>query len=136
MFVRLRNAVRSWRNWRKDHDEAWAPYLKADPDGLNRFQKETERRLVQVLMLRGLSLRGRRLEARPDYEPDVGGASFWILAEIPELGADVLIYEDQTEVASDRKEIRLEQWDAKTPEEHIQFAEELLSEWIDSSDAA
>ena len=136
MLTRIRNAWRSWRNWPKEHEAAWAPYLEVNSEGLTRFQIETERRLVEVLMLRGLSLRDRRLEGHPPSEPDALDGTLAIFALIPELEAEVWISEDQTDITSEHKSIRLEKWDAKTPAEHMQYAEELLSEWLDSSDAA
>jgi hypothetical protein len=51
-----------------------------------------------------------------------------IVAEVPALDAQLWIYVDQTDVFTPTKRFSLEEWDAKTPEEHIDRVVEHIRE--------
>jgi hypothetical protein len=136
MFKRLRNAFHEWWHWRRIHDLAWAPYLVLHEDGLNGFQHETERRIVGILMLRGLCLSNRHLEGFPPSEPQAHDGTLAVCAEIPELEAEIWICDDQTEIAAERESLRLERWGLKTPDEHFSIVEDFLTGLLDSTNAS
>jgi hypothetical protein len=47
-----------------------------------------------------------------------GGVEDHIVAEVLELEAKMWIYRDQTDVVTPKAQLRLEEWDARTPEAH------------------
>ena len=115
------------RKQRGEHEAAWAGFTDPDPSGLSQLQRECERRLAEVLASRGLSLRNRRIEEDP-LEPyqapsttrEARNRGCMIVADMPELGAEVWISGDQTDISSPSDELRLEEWDTKTPDEHYE----------------
>ncbi len=51
---------------------------------------------------------------------------------IPELDAEVWIYEDQTEIATTERSLNLERWGVRSPAEHFEIVEEFLTELLDA----
>jgi len=98
------------------HEARWAGFVDAKHDGLTELQHECERRLVEELASRGLSLQNRRIE--PDLGPNRDESM--VVAEVPELEAQIWFYPDQTDISTPKQNLRLEEWDTKTPEEHFE----------------
>jgi len=136
MFERMRTAFRDWRDWRSVSKAAWMPYLEIGPDGLSRLQVETERRLARLLMIRGLQLVDRQFEEDCLSDPESNFPVFSVVAQIPEIDAEIWLYTDETQIAAPGLDLRLERWGVKTPEEHMALAEKILEEYLAKSDAA
>jgi len=94
-----------------------------DPDGFSPFQRGTEIRVRDVLQQRGLTLAERHVVPTP------GDGGSFIAARIPGLSAEIWMHLDQTDIVSPNGQLRLEEWDARTPEEHyakvVQFLQKL-----------
>ena len=125
MLSRVRRWFHDVRSWNAEHRAAWATCTDPGADGFTPLQRECERRLAEVLASRGLLLLNRRIEADPlgPYQaPSSTGEAqtpgCMVVAEITELGATVWLYRDQTDIRTSSKELRLEEWDTKTPEQH------------------
>ena len=101
------------RQWNADHKRAWAGAAEPGPDGLSRLQRDTEAAVRALLKERGLDLVNRELVR-------TGGPEDYIVADVPALQAKVWIYSDQTDVETPTADLRLEEWDARTPEEHLE----------------
>jgi hypothetical protein len=124
LLSRIRAFFRDIRTWHEDHETAWAQCRTPGHDGLTLFQRDCERRVLAALEARGLSLSNRRIEelrgsGDEDTEP-------MIVGEIPVLGAKLWIYADQTDITTQTEELRLEEWDTKTPAEHFAAVEEFV----------
>jgi hypothetical protein len=117
MLGRVIHWFREARAWNAEHRVAWGGGVKeTGDDGRSPFQRECERRVVEVLASRDLELRSRRLEPDPIPEPDF--RSQMVVAEVPELGAEFWFYSDQTDISAPPSALHLEEWDARTPDEH------------------
>jgi hypothetical protein len=129
MLKRLRNWLAENRAWNEEHRRTWAGVAEPGPDGLSSFQRETEARVLAVLESRGMQLAKRRLV------PTERNAEDYIVAEIPALNARISIYRDQTNVSSPAGNLRLEEWDARTPQEHHSKVVEFLASLCVPGDA-
>jgi hypothetical protein len=117
--------IRSWfseaRRWRNGNVRSWGGHDEPGPDGLSRFQHETEARLRATLSVRGHELGDLQVLGRDEK---------YIVARVPEAEATVWVYRDGTEIQSPGGTLRLERWDARTPEEHrdkvVEFLDSLL----------
>ena len=112
MLKRLRAWLDKNRKWNEEHRRTWEGVTDPGPDGLSPFQRDTEALVRAALRERGLELAGREL-VRTE-----GDAENYIVADIPRLAAKIWIYRDQTDVVTPTSELRLEEWDARTPDEH------------------
>jgi hypothetical protein len=56
-----------------------------------------------------------------------GEAERFIVAEVPGLSATVWIYFDQTDIRAPTRELRLEEWATKTPEDHYRLVREFVA---------
>lgn len=127
MLARVRRWLHDVSGWNAEHRAAWAGLTDPGADGFTPFQQECEQRLSRVVASRGLSLLNRRLEADP-LEPyqapsrtsEGRNPGCMIVAEIAELGAKVWLSGDQTDISAPSKQLRLERWDTKTPEQHYE----------------
>ena len=99
------------REWRSEHAAAWSAVNSPAPHGLSLFQRECERQIEEALSRRGLGLRNRVAHTKGEA---------YITASVPELGAELWIYLDQTEIRCPAEALNLEAWDTKTPEEHYE----------------
>lgn len=117
MFDRLREWIRSTRSFRADHEAAWAPVRQPDSDGFSPHLVASERLVVEVLRERGLALTSREVHMGRilDHEP----LAAWVTASVPELGAELWLSCDQTEIVAPNYKLILEEWDTRTPQEHL-----------------
>ncbi len=118
MLSRIRRFVRDEKQWHSDHRSSWSGMVEPGPDGMTQFQGECERAIVETLSDRGLSLRERTVE---------GDSERFVVAQVPELSATVWIYSNQTDIDAPGQELRLEQWDTRTPEDHYERVLAFLS---------
>lgn len=112
MLRKLRDWLAKNRQWNEEHERAWSGIVDPGPDGLSAFQRETEALVQATLSKWGMHLVDRRLIRTQ------GDAANHVEARIPALGVEIWIFRDQTDISSGAAQLRLEEWDAKTPEEH------------------
>ena len=120
MFRRLRTWFAENKQWNQDHREGWMGLTEPDSGGLSPFQRGTEIRVRDILQRRGLYLVNRRVIPMGD------DGEHYVVAEILPLEAKIWMYSDQTDVSSPMGELRLEEWDARTPEDHYARVTEFL----------
>lgn len=112
MLRRFRAWLEKERRWKDEHRRAWAGVAEPGPDGLSSFHGDTEAAIQAALQDRGLTITSREIVRTR------GGVEDHIVAEVLELEAKMWIYRDQTDVVTPKAQLRLEEWDARTPEAH------------------
>ena len=119
--------LRKQRAWHREHLEAWQGQGSPGPDGLSPFQAFCEARLRGFLASRGFELRDRKVMLMN------GAPEQYVQSSIGESRWRLLVYLDGLEVsdASSRALLRLEEWDALTPEELVTKACDALSRAIE-----
>jgi hypothetical protein len=124
----LINWFRKERAWHRQHIEAWRGQGTRGRDGVSPFQLSCEARLRELLTGRGLDLQDREIvqftNASEHYVHASIGASRWRLF----LYLDGLQVSDES---SRKMLVRLEEWDALTPDELVSAACDALEEAID-----
>ena len=105
------------RHWNREHRRAWEGFDHPGPDGLTPFQVGMEARVLDVLEHRGAPVTDRRV---------LGDEESYVLVNVASLNAQVWIYETEAHVNTYDLELRLEEWDTKTPEEHYSRVTEFL----------
>ncbi len=112
------NAAR--REWSREHKRTWAGAAEATESGLSPFQVMCESAVLSGLQNVGLAVIGRTVE---------GTRERYIKAQIAGTDWTLWIYRDGAEVSSKTSDlVRMEEWDAKTPEEFIAtFVRRVLS---------
>ena len=98
-------------DWR-EHEAAWRPATVPGPDSLTPFQRNCEVSLSAALKARGAELAERSLYRTADGETIVEG-------RVVPINLDVWIQPDGAQAGFGKGTIRLEEWDARTPEELI-----------------
>lgn len=110
---------------RRLHDHAWAAELTRAPDGLTLFQHRAEADVLARVRSFGGTLASRTVES-PDATDDEGER--WVVLRLSHPALEVWIFADQANISTDSADLRIEQWDASTPEEaRLQLASALDS---------
>ena len=109
---------------RERHEAAWSPVRVPGTDGLSDHQRECERAIVHALEGRKLTLRNRRVDPFRLTKEDPKEAL--VYAEVPELGAELWISASQTDIDTPSSTLRLEEWDAATPADHIEIVRKFV----------
>ena len=111
MLKRLLKWNAERREWNRAHERAWAGQSDPTESGLSPFQIMCESALVNALSSVGTVLVDRTVEGiRESYVRARLGATDWVL----------WIYRNGAEVSSKGSTlVRMEEWDAKTPQEFI-----------------
>lgn len=117
MIRRMRQWIRRQQEWSADHRTSWSGTGNAGPDGLSRFQQQCMDVISRVLSGRGMSLANERME---------GETERFVVVEVPALGAVVWIYVDGVCATSPSGEMRIEEWDTRSPDEMCQRIADFL----------
>lgn len=104
----VRQWIRQHREWMADHRKSWAGAGDAGPDGLSAFQRQCMEAVRRTLSSRGMSLANERIE---------GETERYVVAGVPDLGAELWVYLDGACATSPLGEMRLEEWDTRSPDE-------------------
>lgn len=107
-FVRTRDDAR------RLHDAAWRPELADDAEGLTVFQVRAEAACVEVCARHGIAV--TRTVSRGFNADDPTEA--WVGLTLTGRAIGIGIYADQVNIADDDAvDVRIERWDAPTPED-------------------
>ena len=99
------------RAWSREHKLTWAGMTQPTESGLSRFQVVCEAAVIAALGDRGESLADREV---------LGVKERHIKARVVGTPWTLWIYADGAELSSDRSTlVRLEEWDAKTPDDFV-----------------
>lgn len=124
MLERIKHWFGSFSTSRAEHEAAWSAVREPGPDGFSAHQRDCERELQAALELRGLSLQNRRVElVRPTLKDPKEAL---VYAEVPQLGAEIWVSASQTDIDTPGKSLRLEEWDCRTPAEHVRIVRDFV----------
>jgi hypothetical protein len=99
------------REWAREHERAWAGLADPTESGLSPFQLMCEAAVVTALRTFDMPLLDRRVE---------GAGECYVTAKLAGTDWTLWIYLDGAEVSSKSSTlVRMEEWDAKTPQEFI-----------------
>ena len=99
------------REWNRAHERAWAGQRDPTASGLSPFQVKCEAALVSALSSVGTILVDRTVDGMPQS---------YVKARLAGTDWTLWIYRNGAEVSSKASTlVRMEEWDAKTPEEFI-----------------
>jgi hypothetical protein len=95
------------------HDEAWAPELVDDVEGLTVFQRRTEAACTEVCMRHGIGVSRTVTRGWSDDPTEA-----WVGLALDGHALGIGIYLDQVNIGDDHDvDVRIERWEARTPEE-------------------
>lgn len=109
MIRRIYDWICRQRQWRREHEAAWAR-VTVSGDEPNAFQLACEEELDAALGRLGRTLSERIVSIGPFGEP-------MIHAQIPDSPLQVWIYSDGAEVVGAGEDRHFERWDWRTPSE-------------------
>ena len=111
MMKRLLKWNAKRREWNREHERSWAGQGDPTESGLSPFQVRCEAAVVNALSIVGTAVIDRTVE---------GMQESYIKARIAGTEWTLFIYYNGAEVSSKASTlVRMEEWDAKSPEEFI-----------------
>jgi hypothetical protein len=118
VFERVRRWLQDRSRERAAHHAAWTNAITLRPDRYSAFQHEAERRVLAALALRNLAFAQRTVHHAKSWD--------FIVAEVPELRAQIWFYDDQVDVQTPAAKFHHEYWDVPTPDEYLTRLEPFL----------
>lgn len=110
MFSRLQDWYREHKAWKRDHAATWAGWTESGASGLSRFQEACEPAIQAAL-----SSDGRDYVEREVIPTSEGWSA--VYGKISDTAIEIWLYPDGVGFLGDGIDVRLEEWDARTPEE-------------------
>lgn len=101
------------RAWRRDHISSFRAAAVKDESGLTAFQTECARRLSAYV-------------APNAFVRDSGANGVGLSARVHGTGAELNIFDLETNIYGDGHDIRFEEWNFRTPEDLINATENAL----------
>ena len=125
MFRRLLKWNIDRREWNRAHEETWAGVTEPTESGLSPFQLMCEPAVISALCDLGVTLIDREILKMDGQHSDMKDQ--YIKSRLSGTPWTLWVYSDAAEVTSENATlVRLEEWDAKTPEDFIStFVKEL-----------
>lgn len=117
MLRSIRQWIQRQKEWSTDHRTSWAGAGDAGPDGLSPLQRQCMEAVRQALSIRGIPLANERIE---------GDMERFVVADVPDLGAVVWIYLSGACAMAPSGEMRVEEWDTRSPDEMCQRVADFL----------
>ena len=108
MIKRLWSWITNERKWHREHHAAWELARIPGPDGFSPFQKECERRLNEALAEVGSAVVDRTIAGETDR---------YVTGKLRNTQVEIWIYLDGAQLSGPDLDFRLEDWDARTPDE-------------------
>jgi hypothetical protein len=115
----LSGLITTWTGEGRRHDEAWAPMRGRNAEGLTAFQVLCERKLIETVEAAGANLSGRKVN--PITHRGKPTDELCIEWSIEGTALRIGIYPDGGGIWGETIDDRLEEWDARTPDDLIEI---------------